>query len=145
MALAAVRVVCTWNYPTYDPDEMDNRHLGCIGVSDEIVIVGGTEQTATVVMNSVCLDAPAYEDDESTNYVRIRYSNDDYDIPANSGISLPGECYYRFSFSNSGGTTSYKTSVAYHEHYSSPVYFAVSAEIFYGDTRVLYLYVPYEP
>ncbi|MBR4247061.1 MAG: hypothetical protein IKQ13_08700 [Treponema sp.] len=141
---ASVRVVCTWNFSTNDPED-DNRHLGCIGVSDEIVIVGGTEQAATVVMNSVCLDAPAYEDDESTNYVRIRYSNDDYDIPANSGISLPGECYYRFSFSNSGGTTSYKTSVPYHEHYSSPVYFAVSAEIFYGDTRVLYLYVPYEP
>lgn len=142
---AAVRVVCTWNFPTYDPDEMDNRHLGCIGVSDEIVIVGGTEQAATVVMNSVCLDAPVYIDSAPTNFARIRYSNDDYDIPINSSISLPGKCSYNFTFTNSEGATSYTTASPYVEHYSPPVYFAVSAEILFGDTRVLRLYVPYEP
>lgn len=142
---ASVRVVCTWNYPTYDPYEMDNRDSGCIGVSDEIVIVGGTEQAATVVMNSVCLDAPVYIDSAPTNFARIRYSNDDYDIPINSSISLPGKCSYNFTFTNSEGATSYTTASPYVEHYSSPVYFAVSAEILFGDTRVLRLYVPYEP
>lgn len=142
---ASVRVVCTWNYPTYDPDEMDNRHLGCIGVSDEIVIVGGEAQTANVVMEGVCLDAPVYIDSAPTNFARIRYSNDDYDIPINSSISLPGKCSYNFTFTNFAGATSYTTASPYVEHYSSPVYFAVSAEILFGDTRVLRLYVPYEP
>lgn len=140
---AAVRVVCTWNFPS--PDGDDNRHLGYIGVSDEIVIVGGTEQAATVVMNSVCLDAPVYIDSAPTNFARIRYSNDDYDIPINSSISLPGKCSYNFTFTNFAGATSYTTASPYVEHYSSPVYFAVSAEILFGDTRVLRLYVPYEP
>lgn len=141
---AAVRVVCTWNFPTNDPED-DNRHLGCIGVSDEIVIVGGAEQTANVVMEGVCLDAPVYIDSAPTNFARIRYSNDDYDIPINSSISLPGKCSYNFTFTNFEGATSYTTASPYVEHYSSPVYFAVSAEILFGDTRVLRLYVPYEP
>ena len=141
---AAVRVVCTWNFSTNDPED-DNRHLGCIGVSDEIVIVGGAEQTANVVMEGVCLDAPVYIDSAPTNFARIRYSNDDYDIPINSSISLPGKCSYNFTFTNSAGATSYTTASPYVEHYSSPVYFAVSAEILFGDTRVLRLYVPYEP
>ena len=142
---ASVRVVCTYNIYHSGEGQATNWKLGSIGVSDEIVIVGGEAQTANVVMEGVCLDAPVYIDSATTNFARIRYSNDDYDIPINSSISLPGKCSYNFTFTNSEGATSYTTASPYVEHYSSPVYFAVSAEIFFGDTRVLRLYVPYEP
>lgn len=130
---ASVRVVCTWNYPTYDPEEMDCRNQGCIGVSDEIVIVGGEEQTAAVVMRNIEL----YRNE---NIAKLCYVEDE----GVSYISLPGSCRYEFKFESGGGPFSYATSSAIYAlpEGSTASAFSVTARIFFDGTEVLKLYVP---
>lgn len=127
---AAVRVVCTWNYPNNDPED-DNRYLGCIGVSDEIVIVGGAEQTANVVMKDIGL----YRD---ANIAKLCYVEDE----GGSYISLPGSCRYEFKFESGGGPFSYATSSAICalSEGSTASMFSVTARIFFDGTCVLKLY-----
>ncbi|MBP5437478.1 MAG: hypothetical protein J6Y30_05795 [Treponema sp.] len=139
---AAVRVVCTWNYPTYDPEEDDNRHLGCIGVSDEIVIVGGEEQTARVVMKDIALTNDVAIDGSPSRIAKLFYVSDDSDSPY-SCISLPGSCSYEFTFTRFE-TISFKTSSAICEPSSitQASIFNVTARIFFDGTEVLKLYVP---
>ncbi|MBQ2356177.1 MAG: hypothetical protein II397_10220, partial [Treponema sp.] len=50
---ASVRVVCTYNLYHSGEEQATNWKLGSIGVSDEIVIVGGEEQTANVVLKDI--------------------------------------------------------------------------------------------
>ncbi|MBQ2207440.1 MAG: hypothetical protein II413_09595 [Treponema sp.] len=130
---ASVRVVCTWNYPTYDPEEDDNRYLGCIGVSDEIVIVGGEAQTANVVMRNIEL----YRNE---NIAKLCYVEDE----GVSYISLPGSCSYEFKFESGGGPFSYATSSAIYAlpEGATASAFSVTARIFFDGTEVLKLYVP---
>ena len=128
---AAVRVVCTWNYPTNNPEEDDNRFLGCIGVSDEIVIVGGEAQTANVVMRNIEL----YRNE---NIAKLCYVEDE----GVSYISLPGSCSYEFKFESGGGPFSYATSSAIYAlpEGSTADEFSVTARIFFDGTCVLKLY-----
>ena len=130
---ASVRVVCTWNYPTNNPEEDDNRFLGCIGVSDEIVIVGGEAQTANVVMKDIGLYRNA-------NIAKLCYVEDE----GVSYISLPGSCSYEFKFESGGGPFSYATSSAIYalSEGSTASAFSVTARIFFDGTEVLKLYVP---
>lgn len=130
---ASVRVVCTWNYPTNDPEEDDNRYLGCIGVSDEIVIVGGAEQTANVVMRNIELYRNA-------NIAKLCYVEDE----GNSYISLPASCRYEFKFESGGGPFSYATSSAIYalSEGATASMFSVTARIFFDGTCVLKLYAP---
>lgn len=139
---ASVRVVCTWNYPTYDPEEDDNRYLGCIGVSDEIVIVGGEAQTANVVMKDIGLTNEVAIDGSPSKIAKLFYASDDSDSPY-SCISLPGPCSYEFTFTRDG-TISFKTSSAICEPstISQASIFSVTARIFFDGTEVLKLYVP---
>ena len=139
---AAVRVVCTWNYPTYDPEEDDNRYLGCIGVSDEIVIVGGEAQTANVVMKDIGLTNEVAIDGSLSRIAKLFYASDDSDSPY-SCISLPGSCSYEFTFTRFE-TISFKTSSAICEPSSitQASIFNVTARIFFDGTEVLKLYVP---
>lgn len=139
---ASVRVVCTWNYPTYDPEEYDNRYLGCIGVSDEIVIVGGEAQTANVVMKDIGLTNEVAIDGSLSKIAKLFYASDDSDSPY-SCISLPGPCSYEFTFTRDG-TISFKTSSAICEPstISQASMFSVTARIFFDGTEVLKLYVP---
>lgn len=139
---ASVRVVCTWNYPTYDPEEDDNRYLGCIGVSDEIVIVGGEEQSANVVMKDIGLTNEVAIDGSPSKIAKLFYASDDSDSPY-SCISLPGPCSYEFTFTRDG-TISFKTSSAICEpsSISQASIFSVTARIFFDGTEVLKLYVP---
>ncbi|HBB13870.1 MAG TPA: hypothetical protein DCZ76_06270 [Treponema sp.] len=126
---ASVRVVCTWNYPNNDPED-DNRYLGCIGVSDEIVIVGGEAQTANVVMRNIEL----YRNE---NIAKLCYVEDE----GNSYISLPGSCRYEFKFERSE-SISYTTSSAICalSEGSTASMFSVTARIFFDGTCVLKLY-----
>lgn len=139
---AAVRVVCTWNYPTYDPEEMDCRNQGCIGVSDEIVIVGGEEQTAAVVMKDIELTNDVSIDSSPSKIAKLYYVSEGVGSPY-SCISLPGSCSYEFTFM-SENTISYKTSSAICEpsSISQASIFSVTARIFFDGTEVLKLYVP---
>ena len=129
---AAVRVVCTWNFPNNDPED-DNRYLGCIGVSDEIVIVGGEAQTANVVMRNIEL----YRNE---NIAKLCYVEDE----GNSYISLPGSCRYEFKFESGGGPFSYATSSAIYALSAGATasMFSVTARIFFDGTCVLKLYAP---
>lgn len=129
---ASVRVVCTWNFPNNDPED-DNRYLGCIGVSDEIVIVGGEAQTANVVMRNIELYRNA-------NIAKLCYVEDE----GVSYISLPGSCSYEFKFESGGGPFSYATSSAIYALSESATasMFSVTARIFFDGTCVLKLYAP---
>lgn len=128
---AAVRVVCTWNFPNNDPED-DNRYLGCIGVSDEIVIVGGEAQTANVVMRNIEL----YRNE---NIAKLCYVEDE----GVSYISLPGSCRYEFKFERSE-SISYTTSSAICALSAGATasMFSVTARIFFDGTCVLKLYAP---
>jgi len=139
---AAVRVVCTWNYPTDDPEVDDSRHLGCIGVSDEIVIVGGEEQAATVVMKDIDLTNDVSIDASPSKIAKLYYVSEEVGSPY-SCISLPGPCSYEFIFTRYE-TISFKTSSAICEpsSISQASIFSVTARIFFDGTEVLKLYVP---
>lgn len=140
---ASVRVVCTWNYPTDDIYEADNRYLGCIGVSDEIVIVGGTEQAAAVIMKNIALTNTVSIDASPSKIAKLYYVSEEVGSPY-SCISFPGPCSYEFIFTRYETTISFKTSSAICEpsSISQASIFSVTARIFFDGTEVLKLYVP---
>lgn len=127
---AAVRVVCTYNLYHSGEDQATNWKFGSIGVSDEIVIVGGEEQTAAVVMKDIGL----YRDE---NIAKLCYVEDE----GGSYISLPGSCSYEFKFERSE-SISYTTSSAICalSEGSTASMFSVTARIFFDGTCVLKLY-----
>lgn len=128
---AAVRVVCTYNLYHSGEEYATNWKLGSIGVSDEIVIVGGEEQSAAVVMKDIEL----YRD---ANIAKLCYVEDE----GVSYISLPGSCSYEFKFESGGGPFSYATSSAICalSEGSTADAFSVTARIFFDGTCVLKLY-----
>jgi hypothetical protein len=128
---AAVRVVCTYNLYHSGEEQATNWKLGSIGVSDEIVIVGGEEQSAAVVMKNIEL----YRDE---NIAKLCYVEDE----GVSHISLPGSCSYEFKFESGGGPFSYATSSAIYAlpEGSTADEFSVTARIFFDGTCVLKLY-----
>ena len=127
---AAVRVVCTYNLYHSGEEQATNWKLGSIGVSDEIVIVGGEEQSAAVVMKDIGL----YRDE---NIAKLCYVEDE----GGSYISLPGSCSYEFKFERSE-SISYTTSSAICalSAGSTASMFSVTARIFFDGTCVLKLY-----
>ncbi len=127
---AAVRVVCTYNLYHSGEEQATNWKLGSIGVSDEIVIVGGEEQSAAVVMKDIEL----YRD---ANIAKLCYVEDE----GVSYISLPGSCSYEFKFERSE-SISYTTSSAICalSEGSTASMFSVTARIFFDGTCVLKLY-----
>jgi len=127
---AAVRVVCTYNLYHSGEEYATNWKLGSIGVSDEIVIVGGEEQSAAVVMKDIEL----YRD---ANIAKLCYVEDE----GVSYISLPGSCSYEFKFERSE-SISYTTSSAICtlSEGSTASMFSVTARIFFDGTCVLKLY-----
>lgn len=127
---AAVRVVCTYNLYHSGEDQATNWKFGSIGVSDEIVIVGGEEQSANVVMKDIGL----YRD---ANIAKLCYVEDE----GVSYISLPGSCSYEFKFERSE-SISYTTSSAICalSEGSTASMFSVTARIFFDGTCVLKLY-----
>ncbi len=128
---ASVRVVCTYNLYHSGEEQATNWKLGSIGVSDEIVIVGGEEQTANVVLKDIEL----YRDE---NIAKLCYVEDE----GVSYISLPGSCSYEFKFESGGGPFSYATSSAIYAlpEGSTADEFSVTARIFFDGTCVLKLY-----
>ena len=129
-----VRVVCTWNGTV--PDDIDSKSRGAIGVSDEVTIVGGSKQTASVTMRNIRLTNQVYGETGPTGIAKIYYDGD-----FDSYISLPGLCTYKFKFISSE-SAEYTTSSSFYEIFGTASAFAVTAKIFYGDTEVLSLYVP---
>lgn len=127
---ASVRVVCTYNLYHSGEDQATNWKFGSIGVSDEIVIVGGEEQSANVVMKDIGL----YRD---ANIAKLCYVEDE----GVSYISLPGSCSYEFKFERSE-SISYTTSSAICalSEGSTASMFSVTARIFFDGTCVLKLY-----
>lgn len=127
---ASVRVVCTYNLYHSGEEYATNWKLGSIGVSDEIVIVGGEEQSAAVVMKDIEL----YRD---ANIAKLCYVEDE----GVSYISLPGSCSYEFKFERSE-SISYTTSSAICalSEGSTASMFSVTARIFFDGTCVLKLY-----
>lgn len=128
---AAVRVVCTYNIYHSGEEQATNWKLGSIGVSDEIVIVGGEAQTANVVMKNIELY-------RSANIAKLCYVEDE----GGSYISLPGSCSYEFKFESGAGPFSYATSSAIYAlpEGSTADAFSVTARIFFDGTCVLKLY-----
>lgn len=126
---------------------------GAIGVSDEIIIIGGTEQTAHVTMQGISLlnnmGATFTDDDEED--LRPIYSAKLYytptPTPIYSCISLPDSCTYNFTFSRPSNLYSYTISSAF--CYSSEVHesgipaygYEVNAKIFCNSTEVINLFV----